>query len=136
MRPRPHASDPRMRPGKIRSLHVAIRCVHFTQTNAYTAYDQPQADLYTIAPNLSRLFFLSCTVPVYTWCQLKMPRKPGKVSPPVSDDSMERLIEMVRENPCLYDPCDKDHMDALMTANIWSSICKKLLPDNPQMNGW
>ena len=53
----------------------------------------------------------------------------------VSQSSIEELIELVREHPEIYDATHPDHKDAVKTANIWSSITKKLATDNPLMTG-
>ena len=42
--------------------------------------------------------------------------------PKVTRESIEEMVEMVRENRSLYDPTCADHMDATMSNNIWHSI--------------
>ena len=37
----------------------------------------------------------------------------------ISVDHLELLIELVRQHPCIYDPNDPDHKDAIRVANIW-----------------
>ena len=61
-----------------------------------------------------------------------MPRSSG---PKVSVESVEEMIELVRQNTSLYDPASPDHMDSVVSANIWKSIAEKLLPSNPDMTG-
>ena len=70
----------------------------------------------------------------HTWLELfNMPRKGN--CPPVSRDSIEEMIELMRVNPSLYDATLADHMDSTIISNIWHSIGRKLLTDNPDMMG-
>ena len=39
---------------------------------------------------------------------------------------IERLIELVRANPCLYDVTDADYHDNFRKNNIWNSIAREL----------
>ena len=54
--------------------------------------------------------------------------------PKVSDSSLEVLFELVRDNECISNQRHQDHKDAVILRNIWTSIHKKLLEDNPLMN--
>ena len=38
----------------------------------------------------------------------------------------EILIEFVSQNAYIYDPRERDHKDAKMIANVWSSVAKAL----------
>jgi len=40
----------------------------------------------------------------------------------------ERIIELVRDNPAIYDATRPEHRDAVMMANIWKSITKDVGP--------
>ena len=40
----------------------------------------------------------------------------------ISVNHLELLIELVKQHPCIYDPEDSDHKDAIKVANIWASI--------------
>jgi hypothetical protein len=42
-----------------------------------------------------------------------------------SKDDMERLIELVRENPGLYDQSLPSYKDVQWTANIWSKLAER-----------
>ena len=53
----------------------------------------------------------------------------------VSQSRLEELINFVRQCPEIYDATHPDHKDALQRANIWASITKKLVTDNPLMTG-
>ena len=44
---------------------------------------------------------------------------------------IEKLIDLVRHNPCLYDPKNPQYKDAIQTRNIWNSIGKAL-----KITGW
>ena len=45
---------------------------------------------------------------------VNMPRKP--CNPPASNENLEKLIELVRENQCLHGASHKDDMDAAMSV--------------------
>ncbi len=111
---------------KIGSLHVAIRCVNFTQTDAYAAYAQPQTDSYTPAPGLGCPFLSRSTRGFITLSiqSTEMPRKPEKISPPVCGDSLEKLIELVRDNPSSV--CCGPKID--VSAFAWRLHVRLLLP--------
>ena len=53
----------------------------------------------------------------------------------VSHTCLEELIELVRQNPGQYDPALSSHKDAVMAENVWTSISKRLMIDNPSMMG-
>ena len=38
---------------------------------------------------------------------------------------IEQLIELVRENPGLYDPSHHYHKDQIWTRNVWEKIARK-----------
>ena len=40
----------------------------------------------------------------------------------IEDSTLERLIELVRKNPPIYDTSSKEHKDAIRTTNFWDSI--------------
>ena len=42
----------------------------------------------------------------------------------VSVEELEKLIEVVRGQPCLYDPRNPQHKDADKLKNVWESISK------------
>ena len=70
----------------------------------------------------------------HTWPEVfNMPRKGN--CPPVSRDSIEEMIQLVRENPSLYDATSADNMDSTIKRNICHSIDGRLLTDNPDMTG-
>ena len=48
---------------------------------------------------------------------------------------VELMTELVRENPCIYNPKDPDHNDALKLANIWARIHRTLHEDCPNVTG-
>jgi hypothetical protein len=48
-------------------------------------------------------------------------------------DTGERLVELVRQNPCLYDVTMSDYKDSQMAQNIWDSISVAL--GKPNMDG-
>ena len=48
-----------------------------------------------------------------------MPRRSRVPAAAVNDDSIEKLIELVRKNHHLYDPQELDHMDATRITNTW-----------------
>jgi hypothetical protein len=38
----------------------------------------------------------------------------------------ERLIDVVRDHPVLYDPTIKNYKDAMVRNNVWKKISKEL----------
>ena len=46
------------------------------------------------------------------------------------NQSLEKLFELVRQNTSLYNAEDPNYKDAIMTANIWSSIAKSMGEQN------
>ena len=40
----------------------------------------------------------------------------------LSTEEVEKLIELVRRHPCLYDPRSADHKDAQKMVNTWTSV--------------
>ena len=52
---------------------------------------------------------------------IKMPK--GKQ---LSDDTIERFVEVVRERPFIYDPEDEIHMDSQKINNVWESITETM----------
>ena len=91
----------------------------------------PAALLGSCIPRVASVVFSSrgwlCRV-----VKIIMPRSSG---PKVSVESVEEMIELVRQNSSLYGPASPDHMDSVVSANIWKSIAEKLLPSNPDMTG-
>ena len=59
--------------------------------------------------------------------------KVPRMAPKTPSETLEKLFELVRANPCLYDCTLPDHKDAVKISNIWQSIAKKL--DIPDMTG-
>ena len=53
----------------------------------------------------------------------------------VSDESMEKLFELVRKNACIYNPRDPFHKDAKKLNNIWTSIHRIMKSECPDMTG-
>ena len=47
-------------------------------------------------------------------------------NPKIPAGKLEELIELVRRQVCLHDPTSADHLDAVKTVNIWTSIAKVL----------
>ena len=52
---------------------------------------------------------------------------------PAKTSEMEKLIELVRDHPLLYDPTVADYRDAIKVSNAWDSISRIL--DVVGMNG-
>ena len=60
-----------------------------------------------------------------------MPKVKGKLNRDVAKqlvepDKTERLIELVRHHPGLYDQRSPNYMDARMAYNTWESIANEL----------
>ena len=55
--------------------------------------------------------------------------------PKVSSNSLEEMIELVRQRLEVYNAKHQDHKEAVKTSNIWASITTKLAEDNPGMTG-
>ena len=92
------------------------------QTRAYTmctTRDSP--------PRVACLHTIWETFPL-DWMVLTMGPKVN-----ISVDHLELLTELVRQHPCIYDPKDPDHNDAIKVANIWASIRRVLQED---YQGW
>ena len=53
---------------------------------------------------------------------------------PISVNSLERLVELVCQNPSVYEPSSPNHKDAIINGNIWESISEKK-KDNLEMSG-
>ena len=53
----------------------------------------------------------------------------------VSHTYLEELIELVRQNLCLYDPALSSHKDAVMAENVRQGISKWLMVGNPAVPG-
>ena len=51
----------------------------------------------------------------------------------IHTSEMEKLIELVRDHPLLYDPTLADYRDAIKVTNAWNSISRIL--DVVGMNG-
>ena len=47
-----------------------------------------------------------------------------------SNREIEKLIELVRRNPFLYDTSKDDHKDKQKVENAWSSIAKTMDKDD------
>ena len=54
-----------------------------------------------------------------------MYRKPT-LSINVGDSEIEKMIELVRLNPVLYDLGHKDYLNSAMKANTWRSIAEAI----------
>ena len=39
---------------------------------------------------------------------------------------LQKLIEIVRINSCLYDSVDPEHRDALLIIDVWNSIAQEM----------
>ena len=67
---------------------------------------------------------------VHIWCfpEFCKQTKPGNMprGRTISDDVIEKLIELVRENPCIFDQSLPEYRDALFIKNVWDSIAEKL----------
>lgn len=48
-------------------------------------------------------------------------------------EMLEKLVELVRQNPVLYDPKLPGHKDAVRLSNIWKSIATAM--EDPEMTG-
>ena len=44
----------------------------------------------------------------------------------IQTSEMEKLTELVRDNPLLYDPTLPDYRDAIKVSNAWDSISRML----------
>ncbi|XP_038059147.1 transcription factor Adf-1-like [Patiria miniata] len=49
---------------------------------------------------------------------------------------MEKLFELVRKNPPLYDASDSRHKDAVLIANIWDKIADSMGVDGTDGQAW
>lgn len=44
----------------------------------------------------------------------------------LSKETTEKMIELIRQNPFIFDPANRDHRDQRMTVNFWTSIAEEL----------
>jgi len=51
----------------------------------------------------------------------------------LNKDETEKLIEMVRQDPCIYDPREQNHKDSAYSANFWASVARGF--DKPGFEG-
>ena len=93
------------------SLHVAIRLISL---KSYGCLQSAYADHLRILIVRTHVPFPPCP------CNREVANMPR--GPKVTRESIEEMVEMVRENRSLYDPTCEDHMDATMSNNIWHSI--------------
>ena len=60
------------------------------------------------------------------WDSQKVSREIMPRGKRLDDETVEKLVEIVRGLPYIYDASDGDHMDAQKISNTWASIAEKM----------